>query len=389
MNFQIVKKNMGTKARSGVLETGHGAIQTPFFMPVGTNATVKGISAEELSSMGAQAILSNAYHVFLRPGLELIKQFGGLHQFMGWDKPLLTDSGGYQIFSLAQFRKVRDEGVTFRSHIDGSKYFLKPEDVIDVQRTLGSDMIMPLDECVPYPSDHKHAQKALKRTTHWARRAREYFLKLPGHEKQILFGIIQGAVFQDLRRQSAAEILDVGFDAYAIGGVSVGEPVNLMFETVEAVAPLLPEDRPRYLMGIGLPDQIVRAVGLGIDMFDTCIPTRLGRHGSAFTREGKLIVLNAEYTKDMSPLDKTCSCWVCRKYSRSYIRYLLKAGEILGLRFISYHNLHFYIHLMQEIRQAIGKGQFEEFQKNFLARYRTSAENSVVNGENMAGGQKT
>jgi queuine tRNA-ribosyltransferase len=375
MAFRILKKDTITNARRGTLETPHGQIQTPFFMPVGTNAAVKAISVDELKTMGAQVMLSNAYHLFLRPGLDIIKQFGGLHQFMCWDRPVLTDSGGYQIFSLTQFRKVRDEAVTFRSHIDGTKHVLRPQDVMDIQRALGSDMIMPLDECAPFPCDRKHARKAVNRTTLWAKAARDYFIKLPDHDGQILFGIIQGATFEDLRRQSAREIIDLGFDAYAIGGVSVGEPVELMFETVDWVAPLMPQDRPRYLMGIGLPDQMVRAVAAGVDMFDTCIPTRYGRHGVALTSAGKVNLMNAVHAQDHAPLDKSCGCGVCQKYSRGYIRYLVKAGEILGLRFLSYHNLHFYINLMRDIRQAIDEDRFNEFQKGFLANYRNTEEN--------------
>jgi queuine tRNA-ribosyltransferase len=371
MGFYIDKVDRQTKARSGVLQTDHGLLQTPFFMPVGTNATVRGISAEELHEMGAQLLLSNTYHLFLRPGMDIIKEFQGLHHFMGWSKPILTDSGGYQVFSLAKFRKIKDEGVTFQSHIDGKRHILRPEDVVEIEYHLGSDMMMPLDECAPYPCDHRHAKAAVLRTTQWAARSRAAFQQLPQREfRQMLFGIIQGAVFEDLRCQSAREIVEIGFDGYAIGGVSVGEPVNLMFDTVRWVEPLLPVDRPRYLMGIGMPDQIVQAVAEGIDMFDTCIPTRYGRHGTAFTRKGRVIILNAEFTKDPRPIDETCSCLVCRRYSRAYIRHLFKAGEMLGLRFLSYHNVFFYLQLMREIRAAIQEGRFADFAKNFLNQYR-------------------
>ncbi|MCR4336694.1 MAG: tRNA guanosine(34) transglycosylase Tgt [Candidatus Omnitrophica bacterium] len=360
-----------TKARAGVLKTSRGELLTPFFMPVGTNATVKGVSNEDLLEMNSQLLLSNTYHLYLRPGMEVIKKFGGLHNFMGWEKPILTDSGGFQVFSLAKLRKITDEGVTFQSHIDGSRHFFTPELVVDVEGILGSDMIMPLDECAPYPCERKMAEESVRRTTLWARRSRKHFLANQREEKkQMLFGIVQGATFEDLRRQSAEEILNIGFDGYAIGGVSVGETVKEMFEAVEWVEPLLPREYPRYLMGIGLPDQIVRAVGEGIDMFDTCIPTRFGRHGTAFTRRGRVILRNAEFVDNEGPIDSECDCFVCQKYSCGYLRHLLNTGEILGLRFVSYHNVHFYLKLMRDIRQAIEKGRYSEFQKDFLGKYK-------------------
>ncbi|MDP2654831.1 MAG: tRNA guanosine(34) transglycosylase Tgt [Candidatus Omnitrophota bacterium] len=371
MFFQLLKKDDRTRARLGILTTAHGKIESPFFMPVGTNATVKAVSAEELVEMGSQIVLSNTYHLYLRPGTEIIRQHGGLHGFMKWDKPILTDSGGYQVFSLAKLRKVTDEGVEFQSHVDGSTHFFTPEDVMGIERALGADMIMPLDECAPYPCDRDLAEESVRRTTHWAKRCREDFLANQAQEqKQFLFGIVQGATFKDLRHRSCEEILGIGFDGYAIGGVSVGEPVDLMFETVEWIAPLLPEDRPRYLMGIGMPDQIVRAVSEGIDMFDTCIPTRYGRNGTAFTRRGRVTVRNAEFARDMSPVDESCGCFVCRKYTRSYIRHLVNAGEILGLRLLSYHNVYFYVNLMTQIRAAIRDGSFTEFRDAFLRDYR-------------------
>lgn len=370
MSFQLLKTDMVTSARRGILTTAHGKLETPFFMPVGTNATVKGISAEELVSMGAQLMLSNTYHLYLRPGMDIIKAAGGLHRFMRWARPILTDSGGYQVFSLSQFHKITDDGVKFQSHIDGARHFFSPEDVITIEGILGSDMIMPLDECAPYPCERKAAKRSVKRTTLWAKRSRDFFLSQPeAPSKQMLFGIVQGATFEDLRKQSAEEILSIGFDAYAIGGVSVGEPVPLMFEAVDQVVPLLPQDRPRYLMGIGMPDQIVKAVAEGIDMFDTCIPTRYGRHGSAFTRQGRIIISNAEFMRDQGPLDPRCDCFVCQKYSRSYIRHLFRAKEMLGLRFLSYHNLYFYVRLMRQIRAAIDDGSFAEFAKKFLSEY--------------------
>ncbi len=370
MEFEILNKDLHTKARLGVLKTAHGTIETPIFMPVGTNASVKAISAEELLEMGSQILLSNTYHLFLRPGLDVIEPFGGLHKFMGWEKPILTDSGGYQVFSLATLRKLTDEGVTFQSHLDGKSHFFTPEDVIRIENKLGADIIMPLDECAPYPCEREQAEESVKRTTLWAARAKAYFEDHCGANRpQTLFGIIQGATYDDLRRRSTEELLALDFAGYAIGGVSVGEPVDLMFETIDWVEPLLPPDKPRYLMGIGLPDQIVKAIGEGIDMFDTCIPTRYGRNGTAFTSQGKLIIRNAEYTKDLGPIDSNCSCFVCRKYSRSYIRHLVNVNEILGLRFLSYHNIYFFLDTVKKAREAIRENCYEKFQKNFLTVY--------------------
>ncbi|MDP8264603.1 MAG: tRNA guanosine(34) transglycosylase Tgt [Candidatus Aceula lacicola] len=367
--FTLHHQDKNTKARRAALKTSHGEIQTPFFMPVGTNATVKSLSNEDLENIGSQVVLSNTYHLFLRPGMDVIKNAGGLHKFMNWNKPILTDSGGYQVFSLSQFRKITDEGVKFQSHLDGSSHFLTPEDIVSIQGILGSDMMMPLDECAPYPCGEKEAKKAVERTTLWARRSREFFLASPLKGKHLLFGIVQGSNYKNLREQSAKEIVDIGFDGYAIGGVSVGEPIEFMFHAIAQAGPFLPKDKPRYVMGIGLPDQIVKAVGEGIDMFDTCIPTRYGRNGSAFTSRGRLVVRNAEYTSDLRPLDDQCDCYVCQKYSRSYIRHLYNANEITGLYLISYHNVHFYIKLMQRIREAIESDCYDQFQKEFLSCY--------------------
>ncbi|MBN1870321.1 MAG: tRNA guanosine(34) transglycosylase Tgt [Candidatus Omnitrophica bacterium] len=377
--FQLVKKDNNTKARIGKLTTAHGIIESPFFMPVGTNATVKTLWFESLLEFDTQIVLSNAYHLFLRPGLDVIGEAGGLHRFMSWDGPILTDSGGYQVFSLAKLRKLTDSGVQFQSHYDGSLQFFTPEKVVDIQRVLGSDIMMALDECAPYPCERKQAQEAVKRTTVWARQAREHFLKVQEEKtQQFQFGIIQGATFKDLREQSAREILDIGFDGYAIGGVSVGEPVPVMFETLDWVMLLLPEHKPRYFMGIGLPDQIVKAVGQGVDMFDTCIPTRYGRHGSAFTSEGRIVIRNAAYIKDFGPIDTACGCRVCKKYTRSYIRHLFNCNEILGLNLIAYHNVYFYVNLMKQIRTAIADNCFPEFQKKFLEKYKSELEPSIA-----------
>ncbi len=371
--FNLIKKDALTAARRGVITTPHGAVQSPFFMPVATTATVKTMSSLDLHDMGSEIVLSNTYHLYLRPGLEIMEHAGGLHKFMNWDKPILTDSGGYQAFSLSQkFSKTTDEGVHFQSHVDGSKHLFTPETVMDIQRILGSDMVMPLDECSPHPCDRRKALKGLKRTTLWAKRCKDHFHKTGMHERgQRLFAIVQGSSYEDLRRQSAEELLEIGFDAYAIGGVSVGESVKEMFDALNWAIGYLPTDKPRYFMGIGLPDQIVRAVGLGIDMFDCSIPTRYGRHGSAFTNEGKLNILNSAFTKDMRPLDEACDCLVCQNHTRCYLRHLLNLKEITGVRLLSYHNLYFYIKLMERIRAAIEAGQYDQFQRNFLTEYKS------------------
>jgi len=367
--FKLIKTDKDTKARSGTIHTDHGIIETPFFMPVGTTGTVKSLTFEDLLECAAQIVLSNTYHLFLRPGLEVLEAAGGLHNFIGWNKPILTDSGGYQVFSLAKLRKLTDEGVEFQSHHDGSSHFFTPEEVIRIEHIIGSDMIMPLDVCAPFPCSREEAEKSVELTTLWAKRSKEYFLKNPSQHKQSLFGIIQGATYQDLRLRSAEEIISVGFDGYAIGGVSVGEPVKDMFEALSWVEPLLPEKQPRYFMGIGLPDQIVKAVGEGIDMFDTCIPTRYGRHGAAFTSQGKVNLHNAVHFKDFNPIDKNCHCIVCQKYTRSYIRHLIKINELSGLTLISYHNIYFYVNLMKQIREAIKEDNYNKFKEEFLRKY--------------------
>ncbi len=373
--FTLNKKDKNCDARLGVLKTHHGDIQTPFFMPVGTNATVKALSSEDLKSAGSQIVLSNTYHVYLRPGVDIIKDAGGLHGFMNWDKPILTDSGGYQVFSLAKLRKLSDDGVEFQSHIDGSYHFFTPETVVDIENALGVDIMMPLDECAPYPCDRKQAEASCERTVRWAKQSKEHLIKIQGDKKtQLLFGIIQGSHYEDLRKSCAEEIINVGFDGYAVGGVSVGEPVEVMFETLDWVMPVLPKNAPRYFMGIGLPDQIVKAVGCGIDMFDTCIPTRYGRNGSVFTNQGRLVIRNAQYAKDTGSLDPECDCYVCKNYKRSYIRHLVNANEILGLRLTTYHNVHYYLNLMRRIRQAINDDCYFEFQKTFLKEYKSELE---------------
>ena len=369
--YTLINKDSHTDARRGTVHTPHGDVPTPFFMPVATTATVKTMSSVDLHDMGSPIVLSNTYHLYLRPGLEIMKEAGGLHKFMNWSKPILTDSGGYQAFSLSKkFSKTTDEGVHFQSHIDGSKHLFTPELVMDIQNILGSDMVMPLDECSPHPCEYKNALKGLKRTTLWAKRCKDHFHSTGMHARgQRLFAIVQGSSYQDLRRRSAEELVNLDFDAYAIGGVSVGESVKEMFEALNWAVPFLPHHKPRYFMGIGLPDQIVRAVGLGIDMFDCSIPTRYGRHGSVFTKKGKIVVLNAQYTKDFSPLDPHCDCHVCKHYTRAYLRHLCNLREITGVRLLSYHNLYFYIKLMEKIRSAIENNQYAAFQKQFLTDY--------------------
>ncbi|MBF0483737.1 MAG: tRNA guanosine(34) transglycosylase Tgt [Candidatus Omnitrophica bacterium] len=368
--YKLLKTDKNCKARRGVVSTAHGDIQSPFFMPVGTNSSVKSLTFEDVNEIGAQIVLCNAYHLFLRPGLEVFEAAKGLHNFMSWQKPTLTDSGGYQVFSLAKLRKLQDDGVEFQSHIDGAYHFFTPEKVIDIEQSIGADMIMPLDVCAPYPCSRHEAEESVRLTTSWAKRARKYFLENRRSDRsQNLFAIIQGATYKDLRERSAQELLDIGFDAYAIGGVSVGEPVKDMFEALDWTMPFLPKDKQRYFMGIGLPDQIVKAVGEGIDMFDTCLPTRFGRHGTAFTAYGRIIVRNEEFKFDFTPIDPECDCLVCRRYSKSYIRHLLKLKEITGLKLVTYHNLYFYVNLMRKIRKAIEDDQYVAFANDFLEKY--------------------
>ncbi|MDD2752279.1 MAG: tRNA guanosine(34) transglycosylase Tgt [Candidatus Omnitrophica bacterium] len=363
--YTLIHKDKNSRARLGKLKTAHGEIETPCFMPVGTHATVKGVFQRDLEEMGAQIVLANAYHVFLRPGLEVIAKAGGLHNFISWKKPILTDSGGYQIFSLARLRKISDRGVEFQSHIDGKKHLFTPEDVIEIEQTLGSDIMMPLDECADYPTAKDHARIAMERTIHWAKRAK----KAKKKNTQLLFGIIQGATYEDLRKACAQEITSLDFDGYAIGGVSVGEPSHLIYETIDFVSELLPEDKAHYVMGIGYAPDILEAVERGMDMFDCVIPTRYGRNGTAFTSEGKIVIRNSPYIEDFNPLDKRCDCYVCKSFSRSYIRHLFNAEETLGLMLLSYHNLYFFLKLMRDIRQAIKENQFNEFKKEFLDNY--------------------
>lgn len=368
--FTLIHKD--GKARLGRLKTAHGAVNTPCFMPVGTRATVKTLSNQDLVDCGSEIVLSNTYHLYLRPGIEVIKEAGGLHKFMGWARPILTDSGGFQVFSLATLMKVREEGVEFSSHIDGSRHFLTPEKVIELQQGFGSDIMMPLDEPVSYPCSKMKAEDALNRTIDWARRSKTVVssrLSVVGKDPQLLFGIAQGSSYRDLRKQAVEELVKIGFDGYAVGGVSVGESEDLIYEIAGYTAALLPEDRPRYLMGVGTPQDLLEAVSMGIDMFDCVMPTRNGRNGTAFTRRGKLLLRNSKYIRDFAPMDGTCGCFACKNYTRAYIRHLFNTEELLGLRLVSLHNIYFYVILMKEIKEAISGNKFLEYKKEFEKLY--------------------
>ncbi len=365
--FELLAQDRGSKARHGRLTTAHGAIETPAFMPVGTQGSVKAVSPRELRELNAPIVLGNTYHLFVRPGIEVIKHFGGLHKFMTWDRPILTDSGGYQIFSLAKLRKISEEGVQFQNHVDGTPAFISPEIAMEIQAALGSDIAMVLDECPPWPCEYDYAAKSAEMTTRWAKRCKD----APRQDRQLLFGIVQGAMFQELRQQSAQAIVDFDFDGYAIGGVSVGEPEEEMFRAVESSEPFLPNDKPRYAMGLGTPPQLLEMIARGTDMFDCVLPTRLARNGTAFTSVGTINLKNAEFTKDKRPIEDNCDCISCREFSRGYIRHLVKAEEILGLRLITLHNLHFYLDLMRQARDKIDKGTFDEFRSEFVSNYET------------------
>jgi len=367
--FKLLHEDKSCKARLGKLTTVHGEINTPVFMPVGTQATVKTLSNDELKDCGAEVILGNAYHLYLRPGLDIIRKAGGLHKFMGWDRPILTDSGGYQVFSLAKLRKLSDDGAEFSSHIDGSKHLLTPEKVIDIQQALGSDIMMMFDECVHYPAVKDYVEQSLRLTTGWARRSKEYFEKSPAKGKQLLFGIVQGGTYQDLRKKAVEGLLDIGFDGYAIGGVSVGESRDLICEIAGYTAAMLPEDKPRYLMGVGMPQDVLEAIARGCDMFDCVVPTRNGRNGQAFTFNGDIQLRNAEYKEDFSPIEDTCGCFACRTHTRSYIRHLFNTEEILGLRLVSLHNINFYDRLIKLSRKAIAEDRFASFKDEFVVKY--------------------
>ena len=404
--FTLLATDLASKARRGRLTTPHGVIETPAFMPVGTQGSVKAVSPRELHELEAQVILGNTYHLFVRPGMEVMRHFGGLHRFMNWSGPILTDSGGYQIFSLAKIRKITEEGARFQNHLDGTPTFISPEIAMEIQASLGSDIAMVLDECLPYPCEHDYAARSLELTARWAARckashpersgaqrnavegsrgaavklARETFPEAQrdpsaplrsARDDRLLFGIVQGGTFEDLRRASAEATVAIGFDGYAIGGVSVGEPEPEMMQAVEWSEPFLPNDKPRYAMGLGTPPQILELIARGVDLFDCVLPTRLARNGTAFTAGGTLNLKNAEFTLQNGPIEEGCACPACREFSRGYIRHLVKSEEILGLRLITLHNLHFYLHLMERARVAIEAQTFAELRANFVANYRT------------------
>ncbi|MFC1807734.1 tRNA guanosine(34) transglycosylase Tgt [Candidatus Omnitrophota bacterium] len=384
--YKLIKQDKDTRARLGKIITAHGDIDTPNFLPVATLGAVKSMAPDELLGCGVNAVISNSYHLMLRPGAEAIRDAGGLHKFVGWDKPIFTDSGGYQVFSLAPLRKIKDDGVEFQSHIDGSRHFITPESVLEFQGILGSDIMMVLDECVHYPCQKDYAQKSLKLTTDWARRSKIFYqenIREPKTEnrppkagppmaekpKQQLFGIVQGGTYNDLRKESAQQLIDIGFDGYALGGLSVGEPSELMYDIVDFTVPLLPAEKTHYLMGVGTVQDILEAVERGIDIFDCVVPTRNGRNGTAYTSDGKIVLRNSRFKRDNSPVDDECSCLCCEKYSRAYIHHLFSINEILGLRLLSLHNLYFYAKLMGNIRQAISEDRFAEFKREILTVY--------------------
>lgn len=369
--FELQKSDTHTNARAGKFVTDHGTVETPIFMPVGTKGSVKAVSPEEVDTAGAQIILGNTYHLYLKPGLDVIEHAGGLHKFIHWEKPILTDSGGFQVFSLAQLNKITDAGVTFQSHIDGSTHHFDPQLSMDIQRVLGSDIVMAFDECAPYPSEYKYAKEAMERTHRWAEECLEIVRNrdtLYG-TKQYLFGIVQGSTFEDLRKVSAEALTSLGFDGYAVGGVAVGEPKEEVRRITEFTAPMLPDNQPRYLMGVGKPEDIVESIAAGIDMFDCVIPTRNARNGLVYTWDGRVTIRNAAYTDDHTPIDENCSCYTCQHYTRAYIRHLLNVNEIFGHRLATIHNLHFFLALTSEARKAILNDEFSSWKDDFLERY--------------------
>jgi len=373
-HFQLLYRSEGTPARRGVVRTFHGEIQTPAFMPVGTLGSVKGMSPEDLERLGAEIILGNAYHLYLRPGHEFIARRGGLHSFIGWNHPILTDSGGYQLFSLNVLTKVTDEGVTFQSHLDGSRHFITPERAIEIEEGLGADIIMAFDECLPYPSDYTKTAASLDRTLDWARRCKSAHHR----QDQFLYGIIQGGFYEDLRKKATEDLLEIGFDGIAVGGLSVGEPQEQMLHILDEVVPLIPETFPRYLMGVGTPEDLVEGVARGVDLFDCVLPTRHARTGALFTSQGELHIRNAQYAEDDGPLDPACGCYTCRNFSRAYLRHLFMAKEILAIRLNTIHNLYYYLTLMRGLREAIEQNTLERFRNEFYQRRRPGLGNVTV-----------
>ncbi|NLA75547.1 MAG: tRNA guanosine(34) transglycosylase Tgt [Deltaproteobacteria bacterium] len=361
MEFKITHKDGLTSARSGIISTARGNIETPVFMPVGTQGTVKALTPEELTDAGAQIILSNTYHLYLRPGHETVKKLGGIQRFMNWNRPVLTDSGGYQVYSLAKLRKITEEGVMFRSHIDGSSHFLGPKESMAIQRALGSDIVMAFDECAPWPAEHKYVENSVRLTSSWA----EICLEQPLEQDQNLFGIVQGGMYSDLRERSAKELTNMGFKGYALGGLSVGEDKETRERVIADTIRFLPEDKPRYLMGVGKPEDILEAVILGVDMFDCVMPTRNARNGSLFIDGGRVVIKNMKYKEDKAPVDEKCGCYTCRNYSRAYLRHLFMAEELLAYRLNTIHNVYYYIHFMERIKNAVRDNKTLEFQKEF------------------------
>ena len=366
IEYELLHEDKQTGARRGIVHTPHGDIQTPVFMPVGTQATVKSMTPEELKEIGAQIILSNTYHLYLRPGEKIVKEAGGLHKFMNWDKPILTDCGGFQVFSLSDLRTISEDGVEFKSHLDGSKHFFTPEKVMQIEEDLGADIIMSFDECCPYPSTYEYTKNSMERTTRWAKRCKSAHKNT---DKQGLFGIIQGGFYKDLRKKSAEDLIALDFPGYAVGGISVGEPKEEFLDILRYVTPLMPKDKQRYLMGVGTPDYLIEAAIAGIDMCDCVLPTRIARNGTAMTWNGKVVVRNATYERDFTPLDPECDCYTCRTYTRSYIRHLIKCNEILGVRLLSIHNLYFLTKLMERVRMEIENDNLASFRDEFYKKY--------------------
>ncbi len=366
VKFKLHKTSKKGKARRGTVTTLHGSIETPVFMPVGTAATVKAMKPEDVEALGADIILSNTYHLYLRPGAEVIKAAGGLHKFMNWDKSILTDSGGFQVFSLGDIRKITEEGVEFRSHLDGSKHMLSPEKSIEVQNALGSDIIMAFDECAPYPADRDYVKKSMEMTTRWLKRCKDAHKNI---ENQSLFGIMQGGMYNDLRIESAKQITELDLPGYAVGGLSVGESKDIMYDVLEASVDYLPDDKPRYLMGVGSPDCLFEGVERGIDMFDCVLPTRIARNGTAMTSQGSINIKNARFEKDFDSLDPECDCYTCRNYSKAYLRHLYKSNEILSSMLLTTHNIRFLVKIMEDIRNAIDNDTFPELKKEFFTKY--------------------
>jgi queuine tRNA-ribosyltransferase len=366
-SFKLIAQSTESRARAGVIRTAHGVVETPVFMPVGTRGSVKSVSPEELLAAGARIILGNTYHLYLRPGCDVISRFTGLHQFMHWDGPILTDSGGFQVFSLAKLAKISEEGVTFQSHLDGSSHLLTPGKVVDIQNCLGADIIMCLDDCIQYPATREDSLTALEITTKWAQRCKQAWQETK-NGRNALFGIVQGGMFRDLRERSAEELMNIDFPGYAVGGLSVGEPTEVMLEMADHTLPHLPETKPRYIMGVGTPENLIELVALGTDMFDCVLPTRNARNGQMFTQYGTVNISNAQYKDDMEPLESGCECYTCRHYSRAYLRHLYMARELLAYRLNTIHNIHYFIRFMKQTREAIVADEFESFRKNFYRK---------------------